>query len=203
MKQSFLIVVVAAVLTACGTPGATTPESADPSSAEPAASASASPSDEAAEPETLLGIFDLDEYNEMLGTDATTATVEGGRIRYVYEIGQVNAEFMVDPNDETKTILQSSFGVSDILTEPTERENEALLTWFRITEDHQPEAVAWIREKLDEYLAAPGAGMTLTEDFGDARAGFYTIQPPSLDDPDPLRPASLVGFYVEDGRVFD
>ncbi len=60
--------------------------------------------------------------------------------------------------------------------------------------------MSWIREKLDEYLAAPGAEMTLSEDFGDARAGFYTIQPPSLDNPDPLRRASLAGFYVEDRR---
>lgn len=206
MKKLPLSVVVAAFLAACAVPAGTAPSgTADsPSPAEPSSSvATPSASDEVAEPDTLFGTFDLDEYNELFGTDATTATVEGGRIRYVYEVGDVNAEFMVDPNDEAKTILQSSFAVSDVLAEPLPVETEAMETWFQLTEEHQPEAAAWIREKLDAYLAAPGAEMTLNEDFGDARAGFFTLQPFSFDDPDPLRPASLVGFYVEDIRAFD
>lgn len=155
------------------------------------------------EAETLLGRFDLEEYNDMLGVDATTATVEGGRIRYVYELGQVNVEFMIDPNDEDKTIIQSSFGISDIRAELSAYESGALETWFRLTEGYQPDATKWIQARLDDYLAAPGAEMTLNEEFDDARAGFYTIQPFSFDDPDPMRPASLVGFYVEDRRALD
>lgn len=203
MRTLILIAVVATVLAACAASSLTAPASAPASVSEAPEVARPSPSEEAAKGIALLGTFDVDEYNDMFGTDATTATVEGGRIRYVYQVGQVNAEFMIDPNDEWKTILQSSFGVSDILAEPTEAENEAMRTWFRITDNYQREAVDWIREKLDEYLAAPGAEMTLVEDFGDARAGFFTIQPPSFDDPDPLRPASLVGFYVEDSRELD
>ncbi|MCV0377537.1 hypothetical protein [Microbacterium sp.] len=189
------------LLVACGGPAAD-PADRQPASTEPtptASSALATPS----EPPTLFGTFDLDEYNELFGVSATTATVEGGRIRYVYDVGEVDADFMVDPNDESKTILQSSFAVSDILADPTAEESEAMEAWFRLTQGRQPEAVAWIREKLDDYLAAPGAEMTLTENFGDTRAGFFTLQPFSFDDPDPLRPASLVGFYVEDRRVFD
>lgn len=35
------------------------------------------------------------------------------------------------------------------------------------------------------------------------RAVYFTPQPFSFDDPDPLRPASLIGLYVEDCRVLD
>jgi hypothetical protein len=193
--RGVLVSAVAVVAAACGAPAGSTGSGAS----SPAPTAAASD----LEPATLFGTFDLEEYSALFGVSATTATVEGGLIRYVYDVGEMNAEFMIDPNDESKTIVQSSFGVSDILADRTAVESEAMDTWFQVTESSQPEAAAWIREKLDEYLAAPGAEMTLNEDFGDARAGFFTLQPVSFDDPDPLRPASLVGFYVEDSRVLD
>ena len=154
-------------------------------------------------PTTLLGTFDLDTFGALFGVSATTATVEGGKIRYVYMVGQDDIEFMIDPNDEAKTIIQSSFGVSDIFAASTVAESQAQQTWFRITRERQPDAAAWIQARLDDYLAAPGAEMSLKKDFGAARAGFYTIQAPSFDNPDPLRPAGLVGFYVEDRQALD
>jgi len=180
---------VALVVAAC---------SATPAGSGTSSSADASPSGwpAASEPTTLLGTFDLDAYKTLFHSTFTTATVEGGLIRYVTKVDDHNIEFMVDPNDETKAIIQSTFTIDDITA--FESSDTALQAWLSLTADLQPDALEWIKTHLDDYRAAPGAEMDIRERFGEVDAGFFTLVPFSFDDPDPLAPATLVGFFLED-----
>jgi len=77
-------------------------------------------------------------------------------------------------------------------------EEDALETWFAFVAERQAEAADWIDSRFTDYSRAPGAEISVREQFGEVEAGFFTLQPFDFDDPDPLRPASLVGFFVED-----
>jgi hypothetical protein len=159
--------------------------------------------------QTLFGSFDLNAMKQRYGSTFTTATVEGGRMRYVTNIGGVAVEgvgivegveidFMVDPNDPTKALIQTSVAISDI-TAPTAAETGAINAWFSDLQGSQPDAVTWIRGHYSDYLQAPGAELSITQSFGPVGAGFYTMVPgpPFLAG----APATIVGFYVEDSSA--
>ena len=48
-------------------------------------------------------------------------------------------------------------------------------TWFRLMFRHSPDALAWVREQRDDYLAAPGADSSVRRRFGPVCAGFFAF----------------------------
>src|ERR1035437_7282495 len=140
---------------------------------------------------TLFGSFDLNQMKQRYGSTFTTATVEGGLMRYVTDIGGVavkgvQIDFMVDPNDPTNAQLQTSVAVWDITITPTAAETAAINAWFSDLQASQPDAVTWIRGHYSDYLQAPGAELHLKQSFGPVGAGFFSLIPGV---PPPLRGA--------------
>ena len=160
--------------------------------------------------QTLFGSFDLNAMKQRYGSTFTTATVEGGRMRYVTNIGGVAVEgvgivggvkidFMVDPNDPTKALIQTSVAIWDITRAPTVAETAAINAWFSDLQASQPDAVTWIRGHYSDYLQAPGAELHLKQSFGPVRASFSTMVP--LSNTLAGAPATIVSFYVEDWKA--
>lgn len=160
-----------------------------------------------AEPDSLLGFFDLEEYEQLYYTTFTTDNVtDMTAIRYRADFEYpLSLDLMIEPDDPDKAIIQTSFSF-DSADEWTGIWRKAQETWFDVTDDYQPEAVGWIRQHLDEYLAAPGAAVSNRQAFGDACAGFFTLDPHQFDlSPDPLDPnfgkATSIGYFVEDSSI--
>lgn len=148
----------------------------------------------------MLGLFDLNEYEEKYDTTFTTQNVtdmEAIRYSAAYDFPWGMDIMVVEPG--SNIIIQTEFtlGLSE---EATATELTAHRTWFRETASHQPEATAWIEEQLDDYLEAPGAEINVSETFGPVCAGFFTLVPPDLGDSDLTDPyfgvATTVGYFV-------
>jgi hypothetical protein len=116
-------------------------------------------------------------------------------MRYVTNVGGLDLEFMIDPADPAKVMLQASLSIDDITRPETSAESAAMEAWFAMLAS-QPDAVTWIRGHLTDYEAAPGAKITIKQDFGPVRAGFFTLVPGLA--PMAGAPATIVGFYLED-----
>ncbi len=195
------VVAVGAGTASCSPSATQAPGSTWVSTAAPSAARTPVPS---AVAQTMFGSFDLNAMKQRYGSTFTTATVEGGRIRYVTNIGGVagkgvDFDFMVEPNDPTKNIIQASVSVWDITRAPTAAETGAINSWFSDLQGSQPDAVSWIRGHYSDYLQAPGAELNIKQSFGPVGAGFFTLVPGLT----PLAgaPATIVGFYVEDSKA--
>jgi hypothetical protein len=196
-----IVAALSLLFTACGP----APSSEVTSPAEQSDCGTPAPS----EPSTLLGTFDLATWADRFSRDFTTATVEGGKIRYVAQVGQVGFDFMVDPADEAKTILQTSAVVDDVTVSLTQAEETALDDWFDFIDNRQPEAVDWLKGHLNDFTAAPGAEISIRELFGGVEAGFFTLPryaSPELIPPPPGEDPFFhdgAGVFVEDDEAID
>lgn len=196
-RAAFLPVLVVLFVASCSS-GATSPSGSSPlgSAAAPVKTAGVIPTKDS----TLFGSFDLATMKQRYGSTFTTATVEGGLMRYVTNVGGVELDFMIDPNDAAKVLIQTSATIDDVSRSQTSAETAAIDAWFASL-GSQPNAVAWIRGHLTDYLEAPGAEINIKQDFGPVRAGFFTLVP-GLN-PVAGAPATIVGFYIEDRVKLD
>jgi hypothetical protein len=150
---------------------------------------------------TLLGTFNLADMESLFGTTFTTAPVEGGRMRYVTDVGSVGFEFMVDPADATKGVIQASVSIDDISWSPTKAEAGAIEKWYAWVATHQPDAVDWMKVRRADYVKRDPwpDEVKVKDEFGAAHVAFYSIGQYDLDSGSFQPPFTTIGFYVEDG----
>jgi hypothetical protein len=142
-------------------------------------------------PTTELGTFDQAALEAKFDTVFTHDDLTETRSRYTADYRlPLGLEFTVDPADETKRILETSLKLS---TDRDESRVAIERTWFRLMLDHQPEALAWVRDKRDEYLAAPGPDVSIRSLFGAVCAGFFAFGSKTS----PSGKATTMGYFVE------
>lgn len=180
-RIALAVVIVVAVGGCVGQQGADT--AADETGSQPTAAASV-------DPDAPLGAFDLDEWEALFDTSFTTENVtDSEEIRYAGDYAFPRTlDAMVNPSDPTKAIVQTSMGFD--IAEP----DLALMEdWLSLFDEQHPDATAWITEQVDSYLAAPGAEVSLSEEFDGICANLFTIGSVL----EPTAPASTLGVYFE------
>jgi hypothetical protein len=145
----------------------------------------------AALPSTELGTFDKAAFEARFDTVFTrndlTETMSLYTADYRLPLG---LEFTIDPADETQGIVQTTLAFS---TNRDELDVAIERTWFRLMLGHQPEALAWVRDQRDQYLAAPGPDVSIRSRFGAVCAGFFAFGSKTS----PSGKATTMGYFVE------
>jgi hypothetical protein len=174
-----MTVVMILALTACATTTGSNPPrgTGDPSGA--------------ALPTTELGTFDRAALEARFDTVFTHADVTETMSLYTADYHlPLGLEFTIDPADETQQILETS------LTLSTDRDESSVAierTWFRLMLGHQPDALAWVRDQRDQYLAAPGRDVSIRSMFGAVCTGFFAFGSKTS----PSGKATTMGYFVE------
>jgi hypothetical protein len=145
----------------------------------------------AALPTTELGRFDQAALEARFDTVFTHADLTETMSLYTADYRlPLGLEFTTDPADETHQILETS------LTLSTDRDESGVAierSWFRLMLGHQPEALAWVRDQRDQYLAAPGQDVSIRSRFGPVCAGFFAFGSKTS----PSGKATTMGYFVE------
>jgi len=180
------ILVLAILLAACGD---SRPPGGETTGAPPSGHASTpSPS----EPPSLLGSFDPAQYREVFDTRFRARDVADSDLRWymgAYRDYAVRVQFLVDANDPARDILQSQMGFGIYRDDVAKAVREA---WFDFTRTYQPEAVAWLKQQLTDYLEAPGRNTIVNESFGEVCAVFRAFESESY----PSYPGEAVGLII-------
>jgi hypothetical protein len=145
----------------------------------------------AALPTTELGTFDQAAFEARFDTVFSLADLTERMSRTTADYRQpLSLEFTIDPADETQRILETSLTVS------TDRDESGVAierTWFRLMLGQQPDALAWVRDQRDQYLAAPGPDVSIRSLFGAVCAGFFAFGSKTS----PSGKATTMGYFVE------
>ena len=142
-------------------------------------------------PSTELGTFDISKYQATFDTVLTKQDLTETKRRYTADYQPpLGLEFTIHPDDETKRILETSLRLS---VDRTAAEMKVERIWFRVMLAHQPEALTWIREQRDHYLAEPGADVSIRTLYGPVCAGFFAFGAETS----PGGKATTMGYFVE------
>lgn len=142
-------------------------------------------------PATVMGTFDQEALEAKFETVFTRDELTESKRRYTadYKL-PLGLEFTIHPADEMRRILETSLRLSvgrngsDVAIERV---------WFRLMLRRQPEALRWLRDQRDEYLADPGADVSIRSLFGPLCAGFFAFG----SETSPDGKATTMGYFVE------
>jgi hypothetical protein len=178
MIARVLAVLMALALGACAARGTT------PAPATGSASGSALPA-------TELGTFDQPALEAKFDTVFSHDDLTESKSRYTSDYRlPLGLEFTIHPADPSKRILETSLRLS-VDRIPAQVAIERI--WFRLMFRHSPEALAWVREQRDDYLAAPGPDSSVRRRFGPVCAGFFAFGSATSAS----GKATTMGYFVE------
>jgi hypothetical protein len=179
MLPRLVVVLLALALGACTAP-------ASSSSTAPSGGASGS-----ALPGMELGTFDQEALEAKFGTVFTHEDLTESKSRYISDFRlPLGLEFTIHPADQTKRILETSVRLS-VSRDPSQVAIERL--WFRLMLAHQPDALEWLRQERDDYLAAPGPDVSVRSMFGPVCTGFFAFGSATSA----TGKATTMGYFVE------
>jgi hypothetical protein len=123
-------------------------------------------------PDEPLGVFDLEAFEARFDVELSTQTLsESSNIMYT-AADEVGLNFIVDPNDPNNPIFGT--GITSRLPD----HNAATVgEWLAFVAETQPDAAEWLTTERDNYLAAPGAEVSLAKRFGGLCAVLVTSSP--------------------------
>jgi hypothetical protein len=178
-RSTVVTVVIVIALAAC----ATTPAS-NPALGSGGSSGAALPTSE-------LGRFDQAaleaKFDTAFSHSDLTYTMRLYTADYRLPLG---LEFTTDPADVSQRIIETTLSLS---TDRDEADVAIERTWFRLMLGHQPEALAWVRDQRDQYLAAPGPDVHIRSLFGAVCVGFFAFG----SETSPSGKATTMGYFVE------
>jgi hypothetical protein len=143
-------------------------------------------------PEAPLGLFDLDAFEGRFDVEFSARTLsESSNIDYA-AADEVGLNFTVDPDDPSNPIVGT--GITSRLPD----HNAATVDeWLAFVAETQPDAAEWLRSERDDYLAAPGAEVSLARWFDGLCAGLSTSSP-ILEPGSDVNSLSMFVQYEED-----
>ena len=123
-------------------------------------------------PNPPLGLFDLDAFEGRFDVEFSAQTLsESSNVDYA-AADEVGLNFIVDPGDPSNPIVGT--GITSRLPD----HNAATVDeWLAFVAETQPDVAGWLTSERDDYLAAPGAEVSLAKWFGGLCAGLGTSSP--------------------------
>lgn len=133
------------------------------------------PTASADNPDEPLGVFDLEAFEGRFDVELSPLTLSASSNIQYTAMDALGLHFTVDPNDPNNAIVGT--GITSRLPD----DNAATVgEWLAFVAETQPDAAEWLTTERDNYLAAPGAEVSLAKWFGGLCAGLVA-SPPILE----------------------
>jgi len=134
------------------------------SSREPASSVAPTRAGSDCVPPPSLGDYDPAAVEDALGVQLVPEVQSNGWLAHEYGVeGNFHFSFAVDPDQNVSGIVHAAAHIDDARIPLTEQERMMEEAWFALVGAAQPDAAAWLRDEVGNYLPLTGVAGASTQ----------------------------------------